>query len=268
VLSLIRHAYSALGRRTGGAPDRDQYGWFGNYASWEAARAETTGYDADIIPQRALESALKIKRGAGGYERDSVVFADQAYVWPTLSALLMCSAACGGRLRLVDFGGAFGSTYTQYRRLWPLLNGPVEWTVVEQTSYIIMGRQHIGNDILTFEETVGAALNKRAADVLLLSSVIQYFEHPYGLLEDLMAFPFQFIIIDRTGFAAAGVDRLTVQRVHPSIYPASYPCWFLSKPKMLALIQKSYDLVFEFPAIDRARMIPSEYCGFLFKRRP
>ena len=40
------------------------------------------------------------------------------------------------------------------------------------------------------------------------------------------------MIIDRTPFADTEKDRITIQRVAPSIYDASYPCRILSRERI------------------------------------
>ena len=67
-----------------------------------------------------------------------------------------------------------------------------------------------------------------------LSGVLQYLEHPYSLLADIVKRKIQYIIVDRTRFTLKNVDdRLTVQMVHPKIYKPSYPCWFFNEAKFL-----------------------------------
>ena len=41
-------------------------------------------------------------------------------------------------------------------------------------------------------------------------------------------------------------DRLTIQKVPPAYYDASYPCWFLSRAKFLNFMFSHYELKGEF----------------------
>jgi putative methyltransferase (TIGR04325 family) len=57
------------------------------------------------------------------------------------------------------------------------------------------------------------------------------------------------VIIDRTAFLANDRERLTVQHVPDSIYPASYPAWFFSETKFTAAIESAgYSLTADFPS--------------------
>ena len=116
-----------------------------------------------------------------------------------------------------------------------------------------------------FFQSVEECLNNFKIDAILLSSVLQYLEEPYKLLDKIRSHNIKYIIIDRTPFIG-GDDRITIQKVHPSIYKATYPCWFFNKNKFISQLDQYYDLVIEFNALDRAN-IPSEFKGFLFRRK-
>ena len=76
---------------------------------------------------------------------------------------------------------------------------------------------------------------------------------------------FESIIIDRTGFLKGDKDRLTVEKVPPEVYDASYPCWFFSEENFIHQFSNSFELLVEFPAIDKCN-IQAEYKGFLFQK--
>ena len=48
------------------------YGWFGDYDSWERASNDCKGYDHQDIIDSVFNSALKVKNGEIVYERDSI----------------------------------------------------------------------------------------------------------------------------------------------------------------------------------------------------
>jgi putative methyltransferase (TIGR04325 family) len=83
-------------------------------------------------------------------------------------------------------------------------------------------------------------------------------------LEKIISLKIPYLIIDRMPFIRTGKDRLTVQRVHPLIYEASYPAWFFSYPSFMDHILKKYTLIAEYPCEDRAN-IPSEFKGLILK---
>ena len=240
----------------------------GDYPSWEAARQASSGYDAQLILQRTREAVLKVKRGEAAYERDSVLFNQVQHAFPVLAGLLRAATASEGRLCVLDFGGALGSSYFQCREfLKPVKR--LEWLVVEQPAHVACGRRDLQTEQLRFYETVESCLSLHAPNVLLLSSVLPYLPQPYTMLEQLLKTGIAHVIIDRTPFLRRAGERLTVQTVPASIYPASYPAWFFSEEKLLqALTRRGYGLVAEFPVLIRLAPEdePADWKGFIFEK--
>src|SRR4051812_10476410 len=87
----------------------------GAYQDWRAARMASRGYDDETIVARVLAATLAVQRGEAAYERDSVLFKEPEYDYRLLAGLLRVAAEKGGRLRVLDFGGALGSSYWRHR---------------------------------------------------------------------------------------------------------------------------------------------------------
>ena len=229
----------------------DIYGLSGDYRSWDVAIAASTGYDSGIILEKTKEALLKVKSGEAAYERDSVLFDDIQYAWPLLTGLMWVAARCKGRLNVLDFGGSLGSTYFQNRVFLSALPG-MRWNIVEQTRHVETGKTYFEDDYLHFYAGVTECLADTQPNVIVLSSVLQYLEHPYIILDQLLdELPCDHIIIDRTPFWAGPTDRLCVQTVPPSIYPASYPSWIFSRPKFNGYLQKEWKGLAAFDNPDR-----------------
>jgi putative methyltransferase (TIGR04325 family) len=246
-------------------------GWSGNYASWEEARRRSTGYDAAVILDRVRAAALKVKRGEAAFERDSVMFAQPDYSQPLLAGLLWFAALNRGSLTVLDFGGSLGSTYFQHRRFLDALPA-VRWNVVEQKPFVECGRELFQDERLRFFETMAEAARDTAPSVALLSGVLQYLATPFAVLDEVMRSGVPGIIVDLTGFLETGPDRITVQRVPPTIYPASYPCWFFNRTKFLEFLRGRYELVSEFrdtigQDIHLGWRKTGHYRGMVFRRR-
>ncbi|RME57500.1 methyltransferase, TIGR04325 family [Candidatus Parcubacteria bacterium] len=205
----------------------------GDYPSCEAAERAAGGYDAPAILEKVRQAALKVKRGEAVFERDSVFFCHEEYRWPTLACLLRIAAENGGRLRVVDFGGSLGSFWFQHRKHLLGLKD-VRWTVVEQPHYVACGREEFQDETLRFAGTLEEA---GPADAIFCSSVLQYLPDPYEWLKRLAESDIRWLLLDRTPFIEADRDRLTVQHVPPSIYPASYPAWFFSRRRFGEALQ-------------------------------
>ena len=250
-----------VGRRLGRVGNH----WSGDYRSWDEALAQSSGYDAEDILARVTASALSVKNGEAACERDAVVFAEPQYDWPALAGILLAAASAGGQLDVLDFGGSLGSLYYLNRRFLEHLPG-ARWSVVEQPGFVRTGRARFEDERLRFYESIGDCRRERQPHTVILSSVLPYLSDPYRLLGEIVAERFAFVVIDRTSFNGEGRDRLTVQKVDPAIYPASYPCWFFDETRLRARMDEEYDLVAEFATDDRAN-IPSYFKGFIFKRR-
>ncbi len=240
-------------------------GFWGNYASWKEASEKADGYDSKIIFDKVKDSLLKVKKGEAAYERDSVLFDQVEYSWPLLATLLWIASENANKLNILDFGGSLGSTYFQnllFLRHLPELH----WNIVEQAMFVHYGNECFADEHLQFFPTIGECIAAKQPRAILLSSVISYMEEPYDLLVEIERYGFQYIIFDRTPFVRQGDERLTIQRVSPSIYKASYPAWFFNEKKFLHIFSNTYNLIAEFAASDKAN-IPCVFKGFIFKRK-
>ncbi|MFD2553273.1 methyltransferase, TIGR04325 family [Sphingobacterium tabacisoli] len=204
------------------------YGWFGDYDSWESACQETTGYDRDNILQKTRAALAQVRDGEAVYERDSVLFDKKQYPFPLIASLLYVAAQHNNRLHVLDFGGAFGSTYFQVTDFMKPLDA-LTWHIVEQSRYVEIGKHEFENQQLGFFYTIADSMEKVRPHVILLSSVVQYLPNPHEFLASLSSLNVDYILFDRTAFIKSGPDRLTVQKVPPSIYEASYPSWFFNE---------------------------------------
>jgi putative methyltransferase (TIGR04325 family) len=98
--------------------------------------------------------------------------------------------------------------------------------------------------------------------------VLQCIRAPYALLETVLAQKPPFVIVDRTAFVRSDRDQLTVQRVWPTIFAASYPCWFFEEAKFVgAFVARDYKVVAGFDNdVDKANLPASYFKGFIFEK--
>lgn len=242
----------------------------GNYPSWHAARNDSTGYDASVILERTRAATMEVKQGRVAFERDSVVFREPDWSWPLIASLLRVAVENDGRLCVLDFGGALGSTYLSCRPFFSVVPR-LRWCVVEQPAYIDYGLKEFADDRLAFYADIDECCHKEMPDVLLCSSVLQYLESPWDFIAKICRKPFPFVLVDRTTvFRDNSPDRLTVQTVPEWIYPASYPCWMLNYDRLKRCFSESYEVLAQFPAHSGV-LIPfeethAEYAGLLLRR--
>jgi putative methyltransferase (TIGR04325 family) len=240
----------------------------GRYSSWAAAAAATNGYFDPAILERTRQATRQARDNPRIFERDSVVLPHPEYPLEVLAALLHVGNMADGRLDVVDFGGALGSTYFQLQSfLKPLQK--VRWTVVEQSHYVECGRREFTDDRLRFQPTVQEAVSETTSQILLLSGVLQYLPNPQNALRELLAQDIPFVLLDRTAFHREQSDRLTVQHNPHSIYPASYPAWFFNEAQFLAQFHNTHELLFDFDAHDQVLLERGRayYRGYLFHKK-
>lgn len=235
---------------------KPEYGYFGDYKQWKDALVDSGGYDDDVILDKVKSASLKVASGDAVYERDSSLFYKEDYNWPLVGILSYIRSHKSHDIDVIDFGGSLGSTFVQNKKMLRFVNS---WTVVEQKKFADTGRNFFESEKLKFKDS----LDQCRGDAILLSAVLQYLDKPYELLASL---DYEYIIIDRTSFLREpNRERLTVQRVPPSIYDASYPAWFFDIEKFKNFISKRYKLIVEFDAIPTKTKWEIEK-GFLFKK--
>ncbi len=216
----------------------------GDYASYDAAKSASTGYDARAILEKTREALLKVKNGVNRWEQDAMVSDSDELPWALVSALLRCALVQGRRdLHVLDFGGSLGSTYYWCRPyLLSALQG-LRWDIIEQPGHVAVGRADFENNELKFFETPEQAIRAAKPDVLLISGVLHYLPDPEAFLEGLLRLKVPHFILDRTPLWSEDRHRLTIQHVPAEIYEASYPAWFLSERRILDLIGKYYTTI-------------------------
>lgn len=210
--------------------------WTGDYADWASAAKAAGGYDDQAVFTRVKAAAAAVRDGKALWERDSALFQHEEWNWPLLAALFAIAAQNNGKLQVLDFGGAFGSTYMQHRRAFELLSECV-WHVVEQEHFVKAGQAEFAAANLRFHPGIEDALREAPVNVILLSSVLQYLPDAWAFLRKALKTRLP-VILDRTP-TLPDSDRITVQHVPTSIYKASYPCRWLSKKRLEWLLRNA-----------------------------
>jgi len=238
--------------------------WVGDYPTWKDAEFCSSGYDTGVVFECVLAGARKARDGLVAYERDSVTFEEPEYVWPVLSGLLLAAARNSGGLNVLDVGGGLGSLYYQHL---PLLRGIglKRWAVVEQPHVVEAGKREFQDRVLRFHVDIPSCLAESVPNAVLLSGVVQYLPEPYALLAQVCDLGADVIIHSRTAFSLKDKDRLTVQKVSPEIYQASYPAWFLSRKRFYEIFEERYELLASFPGCE-GRYVPGFFEGGVLVR--
>ncbi len=244
--------------------------WFtGDYATWEDAKKNCTGYDAPNILEKVKTALLKVKNGEAVYERDSVLFDHIEYSYPLLVSLLYTATASGNKLNLIDFGGSLGSSYFQNKNFLNKLED-FKWSIVEQKHFVKCGKEFFEDEFLKFYETISECKKDRKPNTILLSSVLPYLPDPYTTLEEILSLDFEFIIVDRMPFFINNdlSDRLTIEHVPSEIYEADYPAWFFNEIKFLNFFKPKYEVKEKFKGNDTQNLAnaDAQFKAFLLER--
>jgi putative methyltransferase (TIGR04325 family) len=238
----------------------------GDYIDWDKAVQSSGGYDNALIVLKMFEAELAVKKGEALDARDGVVFDRVQFSLPVLAALGRAARRLSRPLRVVDFGGAFGGSYRQYKAFY---GDSVEWAIVEQPEIVRLGLEHFRNGEIQFHASLASALSATPADVVLLSSVLQYLPEPYRLLAEIGRSNAQHLIIDRTPCGWGERDILAVQHVPPEIYSASYPCWIFSRQRLLSALFTHFSMLGSFSdgsGTWRGDVMDFELAGFMLDR--
>ena len=231
---------SWAGRRLGHKPQLDD-----SVGSWANAEGQSSGYSQQLIVDKVFQATTSVLQGNAAFERDSVTFSIPEYRWPVVAGLLSV-AAREGDLRVLDFGGALGSSFWQHRDV--LKGVAVSWAVVEQASFINAAK-NLDQHEVRFFDSIKSAVQEISPNVILISSVLQYLPNPGETLQELLNTPANTLIIDRTPMSDTQTNIACIQAVPPTIYPASYPAWILSR-SWLAQQLTDWDVVTEFGGIE------------------
>ena len=238
----------------------------GSYTNWNEATEDSFGYSSNIILDKVLDSTLKVQSGEAAYERDSAIFDKIQYSWPVTAGLMLSAASNRGELSVLDFGGSLGSSYFQNKIF--LKNLPsIKWSIIEQSNFVEKGKEFIQNQTIKFYNTIDECLLSERPNVALLSSVLQYLENPFEILESIMNINLEYIIIDRTPFLNNDEDdQIKIQITPEAIYSAAYPIRLFNKSNLINEIKThGYKIELDFLSLDKISSLAT-WEGMILKR--
>jgi len=218
------------------------YGYSGTYDNWADAMTSSGGYQDPQIAKIVCESARSVFLGKVMYERDSVTFASRQYSFQIAAALMWVGLHNNRSLKVLDFGGGFGTSYVQNKPFLAMLD-KVTWTIVEQKTFINEARRHFQKFGLIFSENIFQSLSEDKPNLVLLSSSLQYVENPWDVLTGIVESEVEMIVFDRTLFSDESLDFITQQRVPEAIFSALIPVWVFSESKFIEFMDRRYKLI-------------------------
>lgn len=150
------------------------------FASYDEAFAQSgEGYADTDLPAVVRE---KTERFINSSPRAGM---EDVYVANTLLAVATAAALSPTRpLRVLDFGGAFGTAYHLVNEILPL---PCRWAVVESPSFAAAGRVLETDNLRFFGSIEAATAWLGEVDLVHSSSTIQYVSDPEAVILALLA---------------------------------------------------------------------------------
>ena len=241
----------------------------GSYTDWAAAEKHAEGYDAGQILEKVRQATHRVIRGEAACERDSVLFETVPYPFPLIAVLLRAALENQGRLNVLDFGGALGSSYYQCRDFLAQAS-PLRWCVVEQPHYVECGQREFENNTLRFFESVETCAQAAPPQVILASGVLQYMPDPARILGLFVQTGADYIVIDRTPVSTNGKQIISVQSIPHTIIKSSYPLWLFNEEQLKGPVLHLYEEIASFDALDHPLgfgRLKSTFKGFIFRRK-
>jgi len=208
----------------------------GNYKNWSEATQNSTGYDCKNIFKKSAESFLKVLNKKAEYERDSVLFYKKN-IDNLLINFLYAIKKKDIVLKILDFGGSFGSTYFQN---YSILSDKKKfhWSIIEQPKIVKFINKYKLNDNLKYFSDKSEYMNKYNPDAVLFSSVIQYLEYPFNVINSFLKKKISYLIFLKTPFYKRK-ETIKIQIVPKNIYNASYPIRIFNENSFLKLFKSN-----------------------------
>lgn len=197
----------------------------GNYDSWDLAEMDCDGYDSDNVFQKMISSTWKVKNNEAVFERDSFLFYEKEYNFPLVTYINKALAESKECREILDFGGAFGSTYWQNRDILPR---DIQWIIVEQKHFVDYGKENFSDNVLSFEYSIDDIASNVCA---LCSGSLIFIKNYLYYLDRLVAKKFEYIIIERT--PVSDKARIWKEIVREPIYDATYPSYVFNEKEFV-----------------------------------
>jgi len=239
--------------------------FIGPFENWNIAKNYCNGYDSEAIIEKVKNAALKVKNGEYAYERDSILFKKKEYNWFLITSIYQ-SIKGKEKLKIIDFGGSLGSTYFQNKDIFT--NFEIEWSIVEQDTFVNIGKKYFQNEELLFHNNINN-LPITNYNICIISSSLQYIENYTSILDSIFLKEPEYILLDRTVITYKSNNLIYIQKNPKNINMSSYPTHIFSESKLLNYfnnnnyeIKYSNDSLF-FPEL---KSISAFNKGYLFRR--
>ena len=220
----------------------------GVYHDWDSALNNSKSYQSDETLNQIKNSAL-IGYQNDKFFRDGTVF--EKYEFSSELNILLLNLSIQKNLDkkivICDFGGGLGTLYFQFRKYCQLFNINInyEWNILEQDDLAIYGNENIVSKNLNFFRSSKTDLEKIQADLVIFSSVLNFVQNPYIIINRLKKIKPKYIFIDRTAFWDGKYDVITILEANKKI-KGSYPSHIFSLKEFKVQFSNLYYMKYYF----------------------
>lgn len=194
----------------------------GSFDNWHKAILSSGTYNNKEIFINSKKSFLRVINKEVNFERDSVTFDTEKLNKPLISLLeKIRKNKKKNFLNILDFGGSFGSTYFQNKKIL-YDKTKYQWDIIEQKKIIDFANKTIKIENLNFYKSLDHYIKNIKPDVVLFSSVLHYLEFPFKIIEKLFKKKIEYFIILKTPFTKND-NQIRIQVNPRYIYKANYP---------------------------------------------
>jgi putative methyltransferase (TIGR04325 family) len=196
--------------------------------SWNTALAKSIGYESSSVVGPVIEAARQLRNDC-----QEAALATSRY-HQVASGMLCCIAQYDLKknqpIRVLDFGGGSADYFFQFEKFVPHIS--FEWTVLETPALAEAMQRDLGHDHANLRWVDSFEKTSESYDVVLCSSVLQYVEKPFEVLDQLVK-KSQFLILNRLPLVDTAEHFVAVQRIVTKRKRGSYPAHFFSESKFM-----------------------------------
>ena len=142
-------------------------------------------------------------------------------------------------VRILDIGGALGSTYFQNRVY--LEDVKLEYFIAEQDSFVKYGKSNLENSILKFVNSTDDYTDYGKFDIILMSASLQYISYYREIISKIVNSRPHYIILDR--ILVSDRIRICTEEVPKEIYKSSYPVMIYTEDEIMRFFGDEYELI-------------------------
>ena len=194
----------------------------GSFKNWNKAILNSGTYNNKEIFINLKKSFLKIINNEACFERDSVTFNYEKLNKPLISLLEKIRKNKKKKfLRILDFGGSFGSTYFQNKKIFHD-ELKYQWDIIEQIKIVDFANKTLKIKNLNFYKSINHYIRNNNPDIVLFSSVLHYLEFPFQIIEKFFKKKIGYFIVLKTPFTKTS-SQIRIQVNPQYIYKANYP---------------------------------------------